>query len=147
MDDKKIAPKKKKGSSSTVIIAVIIIIAVILLALGLKSYLNNRDHVLLERFPEEFQEDINKVEEEYYETYSTSYKLPENFTEICLANRDYDNLILKEGDKRKIKQLDNVDLNKTTKGEEMLCMEIIDQKIWVKFRKENNSGVIVEERE
>lgn len=140
--------KNKKGRAGTFFIVVIILVIILLGVWGVKKWLNNRDSVLLETFPEKVQEDINEKVNKSHSWEKPTYKLPENFTEVCFLNKEKDNLVLKSDSQIILHDIENVDLAKITGENDEFCLDVVEGKVKMILRKkEDNPKVIIEKSE
>lgn len=148
IQDMKNSRKNKKGSSGMFFVIIIILVLILLGVWGVKKYLSNRPEVLIEEFPSKLQKDVNDLVNTSRRWEQTDYKLPENFTQVCFKNNEYDNLILKSNSGSIIKQIKHVDLETVVGDKKEFCVGVEDGKAEMILRKKrDNPKVIIEKVE
>ncbi len=143
--------KNRKGAielSFGMIFSIILIIA--FLGAGfyaIKKFIGMQDTIKIESFFSDFQNDVDDMWKSPYGNQSLTYdSIPNEVKAVCFRNDEFENLELSSDSLVDGKMIQHLDIAKTTKDANPLCIANLKGKVTIRLVKEFGETLVTVER-
>ena len=134
-DDKKAQMKMSFG----MIFSIILIIVFISFAFyGIKKFINLQEEVAIQKFPEDLQNDVDKLWNSNQGSQEISYSLPKKVSEVCFEEDPLENLVMRDREEDVVgrKNIEHLYL------ENKICFENADGKVSIFLEKNYGESLV-----
>lgn len=122
-----------------------IVLIIIFLAFGfyaITKFIELQNSIQIEKFLNDFQDDVNKMWKSPQGSQSLVYSLPTKIISVCFEDDEFENLRFTAKEIIKGKKIENIDIEKITEEEDPFCIQNTKGKVSLIIVKEYGETLV-----